>query len=71
MQETFILTVKTADGKCLMEYRITGNYYSLYSLLPVLCNRFTYLLEDSVLKETGHGSGIFPFASASQSPMEQ
>ena len=70
MQETFIVTVATAGGKCLIHEKITGNYSDLYFLLARLSNRYFSRSEDSPRLEIGPGSGICQSASDTSSCTE-
>ena len=70
MQETFIVTVKTVGGKCLIHEKITGNYSDLYFLLARLSNRYFSRSEDLSKSEIGPGFGISPFVGATSSCTE-
>ena len=65
MQETYILTVKTEDGKLLTQEKITGGLSDLYWVLLQLSNQLALALGASEKSETGRGSGIIQFASDS------
>ena len=58
MQKTFILTVKTEDGKCLIRGRtMLGLQYLSYVLLP-LCHVFWSVSKVSRKLRTRRGRGI-------------
>ncbi len=63
MQETYTVTVQTADGKCLIQKKITGDLHSLYSQLSVLSLAYTSVLEDLENSVTLPGFGIGPSVS--------
>ena len=58
MQETFLVTAQTEDGKLLKQKEITGTYADIYSRVCSLLHAWWSLFEDSQKSETGHGSGI-------------
>lgn len=62
MQETYILTVKTADGVCLIQDRITGDLRDLSSLLSFSSRVLSQALEDTEKSKTQRGSGTTPSA---------
>ena len=70
MQETFIVTVATAVGKCLIHEKITGTYSDLYFLLARLSNRYWSQSEVHLKSKTGLGHGITQSASEPSSPTE-
>ena len=65
MQETFIVTVKTDDGKCFLVRRIFGDSFTLYSLLLQLSNVLESHLEVTQKLKTSLGSGTGQSASDS------
>ena len=69
MQETFIVTVTTEDGKCLIQEKTTGDYLDLSSHLSRLSNLFSYRLGFSNGQEIGPHSGTGPSVLDSSSPM--
>ena len=68
MHETFIVTVMTEDGKCLIQGKITGGYLDLCSLLSQ--SSLALLSRPKAIQElkTLRGSIIFQSASAFSSP---
>lgn len=70
MQETFIVTVQTEDGKCLIQEKTTGDYLDLCVALSRLSLASLRALKDSLESETQHGSGTTLSRSASSSPTE-
>lgn len=70
MQKTYILTVTTEDGKCLIQETITGTLSSLRSLLLHLSSRLVSRLEDSEESEISPGSGTLSSAWVSSSPTD-
>ena len=57
MPETYIVTVKTGDGKCLIQRKITGNVFSLSYHLSQLANHLVSPSADTEKSETSLGSG--------------
>lgn len=58
MQETYILTVRIADGACLIHDKITGDLRDLSSLLAFSSRVLLQAFEDSEKSKTQHGFGI-------------
>lgn len=70
MQETFILTVQTEDGRWSMEQRITCDWLGSALQLSHVSSLFRQALEDSLKSETLPGSGTGPSALGSSSHTE-
>ena len=70
MQETFIVSVQTEDGKCLIQKKITGDYSALSFVLWRLSHAYLHRSEDLKKSETLLGSGITQSASDSSSPTQ-
>ena len=70
MQNSYIVTVTTEDGKLLIQEKITCGSEDLYWQLSQLFNRLFYQYGGSLKLETGLGSGTFQFVSGSSSPTE-
>ena len=58
MQETYIVTVTTEDGKCLIHEKITGNLVGLSYRLLRYCRRWLSQSEALGKLEILPGSGI-------------
>ena len=69
MHETYFLTVKTADGKSLVDSKITGDFFTLSFQFARLSHLLLHQAEDIERSKTLLGSGIGPYASASSSPI--
>jgi hypothetical protein len=70
MPETYLVTVKTADGRLLISQETTGNLSNLCHILLQLFNLFWLQFEDTDEYKTRLGSGTQSSASHSQSPTE-
>ena len=70
MHETFIVTVQIADGRCLIQEKITGSLQDLSLLLSQLSHVFTSVSKDSSKLETLLGRGTGQFVQDSSLPME-
>jgi len=70
MQETYTVSVMTADGKSLIQKKITGDLFTLSWLLHVSSHFFLHRAEDILRLETQLGSGTQSSASHSSSPTE-
>ena len=60
MQETFIVTVTTEGGRCLIQEKITGDCLDLLSLLLRLSHVYSLALRDGIKElemELGFGTG--------------
>lgn len=68
MQETYIVTVATEDGACLIQEKTTGSYSYLRSLLLHLSSLRWLPYEDTQESETFPGFGIQSSASDSSLP---
>ena len=68
MQETFIVTVTTEDGKLLTQHKINGNLRTLSWQLFQLSLLYRSQYEDLARYEMWPGSGTGPSASDSSSP---
>lgn len=66
MQETFIVSVMTVDGRLLIQKRIMPDYYASLSILARLLDLLSQVCEDTGQLKTMLGSGIQ--LSASPSP---
>jgi len=65
MQETYTVTVKTADGKSLVESKIIGDFFSLSFTLSRLSHLLLHQAEDIERSKTLLGSGTPQSASPS------
>ena len=70
MPEIYTVSVQTADGKCLIQEKITCDSDSLYWELSQLFSRLWYQYGGSLKSETLPGSGIGPSVPDSSSPTE-
>ena len=70
MQETFIVTVQTEDGKCLIQKKIIGIYSDSLSLLSQLFHLLSQVREDSYASGIGPGSGTGRSVSEPSLPTE-
>ena len=68
MPETYFLTVKTEDGKLLVDKKIIGDLFTLSWLLHVSSHFFLHRAEDILRLETQLGSGTQSLHTASSSP---
>ena len=65
MPETYFLTVKTADGKLLVESKIIGDLFSLSYQFSRLSHLLLHQAEDIARSKMQPGSGTTPSASPS------
>ena len=65
MPETYFVTVKTADGKSLVDSKITGDLFTLSSVFSRLSHLLLHQAEDIERSKTLLGSGTTPSASPS------
>ena len=68
MQETFIVTVQTEDGRWSTQEKINGDWLTLSFLLSQLSQRFLLHSKVSQRLETLPGSGIGQSVPDSSSP---
>ena len=65
MPETYTVSVKTGDGKSLVDSKIIGDFFSLSFTLSRLSHLLLHQAEDIERSKTLLGSGITPSASPS------
>ena len=65
MQETYTVSVKTADGKSFLDAKIIGDLFSLSFTLSRLSHLLLHQAEDIERSKTMLGSGTGPYASPS------
>jgi hypothetical protein len=70
MPETYIVTVKTEDGKSLLDSKIIGDLFSLSFQFSRLSHSLLHHAEDIERSKTLLGSGTTPSAPVSSPPTE-
>ncbi len=70
MPETYFVTVKTADGKSLVDSKIIGDFFTLSFTFSRLSHLLLHQAEDIERSKTLLGSGTGPSAPPSSPPTE-